>query len=139
MKVNTQFHDLDNLLGGFQPGQLIIIAARPAMGKTSFVLNILANVAIQSKKTVSLFSLEMGSEQIVDRILSATANVPMHKIGKGLLDESVIGVVVEFLFESLFRVCLIDPGTQVDDLDGWIPVTDFGYHFETVLDGHHDV
>lgn len=87
-KVNSQFHDLDSILGGFQPGQLIILAARPAMGKTSFALNILANAAMKTKKTVSLFSLEMGSEQIVDRILATQANVPMHKISKWLLDEA---------------------------------------------------
>jgi len=88
VKVNTQFHALDDVLGWFQPWQLIILAARPAMGKTSFALNILANAAMKTKKTVSLFSLEMGSESIVDRILATQANVPMHKISKGQLDES---------------------------------------------------
>jgi len=88
MKVNTQFHALDDVLGWFQPGQLIIIAARPAMGKTSFALNIMANAAIRWSKTTSLFSLEMGSESIVDRVLSTTANVPMHKITKWTLDEA---------------------------------------------------
>ena len=86
-KVNTWYRDLDNALWWFQPGQLIIIAARPAMGKTAFALNVLTQAAMKWKKTVSLFSLEMGSEQIIDRILCATAKVPMNRISKGQLDE----------------------------------------------------
>ena len=86
-KVNTTFHDLDNVLWWFQPGQLIILAARPAMGKTSFALNIMINAAIRNKKTIAMFSLEMGSEQLVDRILCTVSNTPMHKITKGQLDE----------------------------------------------------
>lgn len=86
-KVNSQFHALDNILWGFQPGQLIILAARPAMWKTSFALNVMINAAIRGKKTVAMFSLEMGNDQLVDRILCTVSNTPMHKITKWLLDE----------------------------------------------------
>lgn len=86
-KVNSNFTDLDDVLGGFQPGQLVILAARPAMWKTSFALNIMINAAVKWKKTIAMFSLEMGTEQLVDRILCTVSNTPMHKITKWLLDE----------------------------------------------------
>ncbi len=86
-KVNSSYQDLDAILGGFKPGDLSIIAARPSMGKTAFAINVLVRAAMKSKKSVALFSLEMGSDQIVDRILSMVAAIPMHKISKGQLDE----------------------------------------------------
>ncbi len=86
-KVNTKYTDLDNVLWGFQPWQLIILAARPSMGKTAFVLNVMINAAIQEKKTLAMFSLEMGNEQLVDRILCTVSWTPMHKITKWLLDD----------------------------------------------------
>lgn len=88
MKVNSRFTDLDDILWGFQPGQLVIIAARPAMGKTSFALNLLQNAAMQWQKTVCVFSLEMGSDQIVDRVIAQVSGIPMHKITKGQLDDT---------------------------------------------------
>ena len=87
-KVNTKYRDLDEVLGGFQPGQLIILAARPSMGKTAFALNCMINAAIQEKKTIAMFSLEMGNEQLVDRILCTVSGTPMHKITKWLLDDT---------------------------------------------------
>jgi len=87
-KVNTAFTALDDVLWGFQPWQLIILAARPAMGKTAFALNVLINAAVQWKKTVAMFSLEMGNEQLVDRILCTVSGTPMHKITKWQLDDT---------------------------------------------------
>ncbi len=87
-KVNTKYHDLDDMLWWFQPGQLIILAARPSMGKTAFALNCMINAAIQEKKTIAMFSLEMGNEQLVDRILCTVSKTPMHKITKWLLDDT---------------------------------------------------
>jgi len=87
-KVNTKYTELDDMLGGFQPGQLIILAARPSMGKTAFALNCIINAAVQEKKTIAMFSLEMGNEQLVDRILCTVSGTPMHKITKGLLDDT---------------------------------------------------
>ena len=58
------------------------------MGKTAFALNLVMKAAIKGKKSVAVFSLEMGAEQIVDRILSQVAGIPMHRISKGLLDEN---------------------------------------------------
>lgn len=88
LKVQTHYTALDNLMGGLRPWDLCIVAARPSMGKTAFALNLVMKAAIKGKKSVAVFSLEMGAEQIVDRILSQVAGIPMHRITKGLLDEN---------------------------------------------------
>lgn len=85
-KVFSGYKKLDEMLGGFKPGELIIIAARPSMGKTSFALNIVTNVALQQDKSIAIFSLEMGAESIVDRIIAEVAQIPMSKITKGDLN-----------------------------------------------------
>ncbi len=86
-KVLSTYKKLDNLLWGFKPGELIILAARPSMWKTAFALNLSINAALKQKKSVAIFSLEMGKEQIVDRILSLVSEVPLYKITKWQLDE----------------------------------------------------
>lgn len=68
------FHNLDRLIGGFQPG-LILVAGRPAMGKTAFALNMIQHVAFREKKHVALFSLEMSKEQMIRRLLAYEANL----------------------------------------------------------------
>lgn len=67
----TGFRDLDKITTGLHPDQLIILAARPAVGKTAFVLNIAQNVGTKQNKAVAVFSLEMGAESLVDRMLAA--------------------------------------------------------------------
>ncbi len=84
----TGFTELDNLLGGLQKSDLIILAARPSVGKTSFALDIARNAAIRYKKKVGIFSLEMSKEQLVDRLISAEAGVDMWKMRTGRLSES---------------------------------------------------
>ena len=79
-KISTGFADLDRQIYGFLPSDFIIIAARPAMGKTAFVLNIMANVAIRQKKSVAFFSLEMGKTQLGLRLLCAESGVESAKI-----------------------------------------------------------
>ncbi|WP_297199270.1 replicative DNA helicase [Thermanaeromonas sp.] len=81
------FHDLDRLLSGLQPSDLIICAARPGMGKTSFCLNIAQNVAIKKKVPVAIFSLEMSRDQVVQRMLAAEAMVEQHRLRTGYLKE----------------------------------------------------
>lgn len=85
-KVFSGYKWLDSMLAWFKPWELIILAARPSMGKTSFALNVVSNIAVSQDKAVAVFSLEMGAEQIVDRIISEVAQIPMHKITKWLLD-----------------------------------------------------
>lgn len=84
----TGFTELDNILGGFQKSDLIILAARPSVGKTAFALDIARNAAVRYKKAVGLFSLEMSKEQLVDRLISAEAGVDMWKMRTGRLSEA---------------------------------------------------
>ena len=81
------FKDLDKLTAGLQPSDLILIAARPSMGKTAFTLNIATNVALRSKKPVAFFSLEMSKEQLVQRILCSEAAIDSQKLRVGELDD----------------------------------------------------
>lgn len=86
--ISTGFSELDNLLGGLQRSDLIIIAARPSMGKTSLVLDIARQVAVKGKIPVGIFSLEMSKEQLVDRILCAQASVDLWRMRTGKLFDS---------------------------------------------------
>ena len=85
--VPTGFVDLDEKLSGLQPSDLIIIAARPSMGKTAFALNIAEYVAIEKGKNVAVFSLEMSKEQLVLRMLGSQARVDAHRVRTGQLHE----------------------------------------------------
>lgn len=86
--VPTGFKDLDNTIAGFQKSDLIILAARPAMGKTTFVMNLAHNIALQAKQSVLFFSLEMSKEQLVDRLLAAEAKVDAWNIRTGNLSDA---------------------------------------------------
>ncbi|PIY19852.1 replicative DNA helicase [Candidatus Desantisbacteria bacterium CG_4_10_14_3_um_filter_40_18] len=86
--VPSGFVDLDKYTSGFQPSDLIIIAGRTSMGKTSFALNIAMNAAIKSKVPAGIFSLEMSKEQLVQRVLCAEARVDANKLRTGYLSES---------------------------------------------------
>ena len=86
--IPTGFIDLDYKTAGMQPSDLVLIAARPSMGKTAFVLNIAQNVAFKEKKTVAIFSLEMSKEQLVNRLFSLESRVDSQKIRTGDLSDS---------------------------------------------------
>ncbi len=83
--VMTHFSGLDRVLVGMNKGDLVIVGARPAMGKTSFVLNIAENAAYKGKKTVCVFSLEMSGEELVKRMLSTEACIPSTQLRSGKL------------------------------------------------------
>jgi replicative DNA helicase len=85
--VSTGFPDLDNKLAGFQKADLIILAARPSMGKTSLALDIARQAAVNNNVPVGIFSLEMSSQQLVDRMLAAQANVDAWKLRTGKLSQ----------------------------------------------------
>jgi len=85
--VKTGYKDLDNYIVGFGKGNLIIVGARPGVGKTSFCLNIAANIAKSSKKAVCIFSLEMTSEELVKRVISSEAMVLSERMRTGMLDK----------------------------------------------------
>ncbi|MFH1047186.1 MAG: replicative DNA helicase [Patescibacteria group bacterium] len=85
--ITTGYRDLDNLLGGLQKSDLIILAARPSVGKTSFALDIARQAAVKSKLPVGIFSLEMSKEQLVDRMICAEAGVDLWKLRTGNLSD----------------------------------------------------
>lgn len=86
--IATGFYDLDYKTAGLQPSDLILIAARPSMGKTAFVLNIAEHVAVKNKITTAIFSLEMSKNQLVNRILSMNSRVDAQLIRTGNLADS---------------------------------------------------
>ena len=83
--VATGFTDLDKILGGLQKSDLVILAARPSMGKTSLAMDIARNVAIYENKPVGLFSLEMSKDQLADRLLASVANINLWNLRNGRL------------------------------------------------------
>ena len=85
--LRTGLVDLDNKTSGMQPGQLIIIGARPAMGKTSLALNIVENVALEEKQNALVFSLEMNNQQLGTRLLSSVSKLNSQRVSVGRLNE----------------------------------------------------
>ena len=81
--IETGFEDLDNMTSGLQAGELIVIAARPSLGKTALALNIAAHAAIKNRKIVGMFSLEMSKESLVIRLLCSEARIDSHKLRTG--------------------------------------------------------
>ncbi|HMM22628.1 MAG TPA: replicative DNA helicase [Selenomonadales bacterium] len=86
--LSSGFKDLDRLTAGLQPSDLILIAARPSMGKTAFVLNIAQHVAVKEKKAVAVFSLEMSKEQLVQRMLCCEAPIDAQRLRIGELQDN---------------------------------------------------
>ncbi len=86
--VATGFYDFDKLTSGLHENELIIIAARPAMGKTAFAVNLAVNAAINSKKNVALFNLEMSAEQLAMRMISAQGGIDQNKLKTGRLEHN---------------------------------------------------
>ena len=85
--VPTGFTDLDALTSGLQPSDLVIVAARPSMGKTSFALNVAQHIGAKTSMTVGLFSLEMSKEQLFMRMLTSEARIDAHRFRSGYLSE----------------------------------------------------
>jgi len=85
--VRTGFVDLDSLTTGLQKSDLVVLAARPSIGKTSFALNIAEHAAVKERKSVGVFSLEMSKEQLVLRMLSSVANIDSQRLRTGFLEE----------------------------------------------------
>ena len=95
--VATGFRDLDRLTSGLQPSDLVILAARPSMGKTALVLNIAQQVALHKGKPVGMFSLEMSKEQLLMRMLCAEARVDAHKVRTGYLGKDDFRKLIDTL------------------------------------------
>ena len=86
--LQTGFYDLDKVTSGLHPNELIIIVARPAMGKTAFALNLATNIAMYNNKPVALFNMEMGAEQLAMRMLSSQGQIDGYKIRNGRLENN---------------------------------------------------
>ncbi len=86
--VPSGFHDLDRMTGGFKDSDLIIVAGRPAMGKSSLALNIALHSALETKKAIAIFSLEMSKEQLTERLLTEQAQIDAQRMHRGLLTEA---------------------------------------------------
>lgn len=116
--VATGFLDLDYRTAGLQPSDLILVAARPSMGKTAFVLNVAQYVAFKQNKTVAIFSLEMSKEQLVNRMLSMESNVDSQKLRTGTLTDSDWDAVVEGVGVIGSSKLIIDdtPGISITEL-----------------------
>jgi len=86
--IPSGFHDLDRMTGGFKDSDLIIVAGRPSMGKTSWLLNVALHSALETKKSIAIFSLEMSKEQLTERLLTEQAQIDAQRMHRGLLSEA---------------------------------------------------
>ena len=110
--VPTQFYDLDDKTAGLHGSELILVAARPAMGKTAFALNIATNAALRANVPVAIFSLEMSKDQLVNRMLCSEAMVDSNKVRTGKLDEEDWTKLAEAIGP------LSEAGVYIDDTPG---------------------
>lgn len=116
--IESGFIDLDYMTAGFQNSDLVIIAARPAMGKTAFVLNLAEHMAIKHKKHVAIFSLEMSKEQLVNRMFSLESKVDAQKIRTGKLTDAEWKMLIESAGEIGTSGLIIDdtPSISITEL-----------------------
>lgn len=114
--IPTGFIDLDKVLGGLHNTDLIILAARPSMGKTSFALEISQRIAVNSKVGVAIFSLEMSRDQLVDRMISSVSGIELYKIRSGKFSEDDKGNEFMRLGEAIGK--LNDAPIWIDDSGG---------------------
>ncbi|SNZ08713.1 replicative DNA helicase [Persephonella hydrogeniphila] len=115
--IPSGFYDIDRLTTGFHPGDLIIIAARPAMGKTSFALSILHNISVLEKRPAAFFSLEMSKEQIAMRLLSLETRIKLKDIRSGFLSPEKLQKLTEKAAEISKSPLFIDDTASISILD----------------------
>ena len=116
--ITTGFVDLNKKINGLQRTDLILLAARPAMGKTAFSLNLVQNAALKGDASVAVFSLEMSKEQLVQRMLSAQSNVELSKIKTGNLGESDWPRIIDAMAVLSEANIFIDdtPGIKISEI-----------------------
>ena len=114
--VPSGFHDLDRMTGGFKDSDLIIVAGRPSMGKTSLALNIALHAALESKKSIAIFSLEMSKEQLTERLLTEQAQIDAQRLHRGLLSEAEYDRVSNALGPLGEAAIYIDDTPAMDEL-----------------------
>ncbi len=113
--VPSEYDDLDELTCGFQPAELVIIAGRPSVGKSTFALNLVEHAAVRQKKSIAFFSLEMRAQQVVQNLLCIHARIDGHKMRRGYLAES------DWTKLSLAAGTLQEASVWIDDTPG-LPV-----------------
>lgn len=116
--IPTGFRDLDHITAGFQRNDLIIVAARPSVGKTAFALNVAQSVAVQARENVAIFSLEMGAEQLVMRMLCAEGNIDAQVLRTGALTTEDWGKLTMAMGSLSNSGIFIDdsPGIRVNEI-----------------------
>jgi replicative DNA helicase len=114
--IPTGFHDLDRMTGGFKDSDLIIVAGRPSMGKTALALNIALYSALESKKAIAIFSLEMSKEQLTERLLTEQAQIDAQRMHRGLLTEAEFDRVSNALGPLGEAAIFIDDTPVMDEL-----------------------
>jgi len=114
----TGFYDIDKITSGLQPNELIVIAARPGMGKTAFALNLATNIATNLKKSVALFNMEMGAEQLALRMLSSVGQIEGYKLRTGRLEHNDWKRVNEAISRLADTKIFIDdtPGMSIGEI-----------------------
>ncbi|MCL2616491.1 MAG: replicative DNA helicase [Defluviitaleaceae bacterium] len=115
--VESGFNDLDYMTTGFKPSDLILIAARPSMGKTAFALNIAQHVGVKKNVPVAIFSLEMSKEQLAARLLCAQANIDSNKLRSGDLRDDEWVRIIEALEPLRKAPIYIDDASGVSPID----------------------
>jgi replicative DNA helicase len=116
--IPTGFTQLDKLTSGWQRSDMIIVAARPAMGKTAFVLSMARNIAVEHKKAVAVFSLEMSSTQLVTRLIASESGIGSEKLRKGDLNDHEFAVLHQHIARLTNAPIFIDdtPGLNIFEL-----------------------
>lgn len=115
--IPTGFDDLDERTSGFQPGDLIIVAGRPSMGKTAFSLNIAENVALDTKKAVAVFSMEMGATQLATRMIGSVGRLDQHRMRNGNLEDEDWARLTTALGKLNDAPIFIDEGAGLSSFD----------------------
>jgi len=114
--IPSGFHDLDRMTGGFKDSDLIIVAGRPSMGKTALALNIALHAALDAKKSIAIFSLEMSKEQLTERLLTSQAQIDAQRLHRGLLSEAEFDRVSNSLGPLGEAAIYIDDSPSMDEL-----------------------
>ncbi|HEX5243061.1 MAG TPA: replicative DNA helicase [Tepidisphaeraceae bacterium] len=116
--IETGFFELDDMLNGLQNGEMIIVAARPSMGKTAFAMNIVEHVAADNRLPCAVFSLEMSKQQLAQRMLCSRGNIDAHKLRKGLLQSHEFAHLANVVGELAKAQIWVDdsPGLTVLEL-----------------------
>lgn len=115
--VPTGFTEIDTMTAGLQPSNLIIVAGRPSMGKTSFAMNIAEHVAIHEKKPVAIFSLEMSREELMLRMLCSQARVDSHKVRRGYLEKKYWSTLTAAASQIAQAPMFIDDSSAISVLE----------------------